>query len=152
MSSDTNPSEARFVEGDNGTIVDRTRRLLWLKKDTWQMTETWMNWVQVRDYALELNKQKFAGHNDWRVPTVAEAKSLYDKDQKNTDHMGQTISHHSIFEPGFGFVCWTSDVKNKIQAIRFGYRKGNQMYDDVYRTSRGATRMVRDIGKEEDLL
>ena len=137
---------------ENGTIIDRTRRLLWLKKDTWQMTETWMNWLQVRDYSLELNKQKFAGYKDWRVPTVAEAKSLYDKDQKNTDHMGQTVSHHSIFEPGFGFVCWTSDVKNKIQGIRFGYRKGNQMYDDVYRTSRGTTRLVRDIGKEEDLL
>ena len=116
------------------------------------MTGNWMNWVQVRDYSLELNKQKFAGYQDWRLPTVAEAKSLYSKEQSNTDHMGQPVSHYDVFEPGFGFLYWTSDVKNKTQAIRFGFRKCNQMYDDIYRTSRGATRFVRDIDKNEDLI
>lgn len=142
----------RFVEGENLTVIDRTRRLLWLKIDTWQMTGKWMNWVQARDYSEELNRKKFSGFQGWRLPTVAEAKSLHDKNQQNKDHMGQTVSHAAIFQPGFGFLYWTSDVRNKIQAVRFGFRKGMQIFDDVYRTSRGSTRFVRDIEKEDGLL
>ncbi len=152
MNSTTDVVSDRFQEGEDGTIIDRTRRLLWVKQDTWQMTGNWMNWVQVRDLSLELNKQKFAGYKDWRLPTAAEAKSLASKEQRNTDHMGQSIGHVDFFEPGFGFLYWTSDVKNKLQALRFGFRKGNQMYDDIYRTSRGSTRFVRDIDKNEALI
>ena len=143
---------ARFEEGKNETVIDRKRALLWLKRDTWQLTGKWMNWVQSRDYSEELNQQKFGGYQGWRLPTVAEAKSLFDKKQQNKDHMGQTVSHASIFEPGFGFLCWTSDVRNKIQAVRFGFRKGLQIFDDIYRTSRGSTRIVRDIEKTDGLL
>lgn len=142
----------RFVEGENGTIIDRKQALLWLKQDTWQMTGKWMNWVQTRDYSEELNRKKFAGFKGWRLPTVSEAKSLVDKKQQNKDHMGQSLSHVAIFEPGFGFLYWTSDVRNKIQAVRFGFRKGLQIFDDIYRTSRGSTRVVRDIEKEDGLL
>jgi len=143
---------ARFTEGENDTVIDRKRALLWLKRDTWQLTGKWMNWVQSRDYSEELNQQKFGGYQGWRLPTVSEAKSLFDKKQQNKDHMGQTISHASIFEPGFGFLYWTSDVRNKIQAVRFGFRKGLQIFDDIYRTSRGSTRIVRDIEKTDGLL
>ncbi len=152
MDSPTDVVSDRFQEGEDGTVIDRIRRLLWVKQDTWQMTGNWMNWVQVRDLSLELNKQKFAGYKDWRLPTAAEAKSLASKEESNTDHMGQSIGHVEFFEPGFGFLYWTSDVKNKTQAIRFGFRKNNQMYDDIYRTSRGSTRFVRDIDKKEGLI
>ena len=149
---ETPEKSARFEEGQNGTVIDRKRALLWLKQDTWQMTGKWMNWVQSRDYSEELNQKKYGGYQGWRLPTVSEAKSLFDKSQQNKDHMGQTVSHASIFEPGFGFLCWTSDVRNKIQAVRFGFRKGLQIFDDIYRTSRGSTRVVRDIEKTDGLL
>ena len=152
MNSSTDVVSDRFQKGEGGTIIDRTRSLLWIKQDTWQMTGNWMNWVQVRDLSVELNKQKFAGYKDWRLPTVAEAKSLSSKEECSTDHMGQSIGHVDFFEPGFGFLYWTSDVKNKLQALRFGFRKGNQMYDDIYRTSRGSTRFVRDIDKNDALI
>jgi len=159
MSSDSNDQEvqtpeesARFEEGKNGTVIDRKRALLWLKYDTWQMTGKWMNWVQCRDYSEELNQIKHGGYQGWRLPSASEAKSLFDKSQQNKDHMGQTISHAAIFEPGFGFLYWTSDVRDKIQAVRFGFRKGLQIYDDIYRISRGSTRVVRDIEKIDGLL
>lgn len=139
--------QERFAEGDEDTVIDLKRKLLWLKKDTYQMTGKWLNWVQVRDYAKELNQSRYAGYSDWRIPTTEEAKSLYDKSLVNKDHMGQKAYLHPIFSSGFGFLCWTSDVRNKIQAVRFGYRKGGMMYDDVYRVSRGSTRLVRDMNR-----
>jgi len=138
-------TQERFAEGDDKTVLDLQRKLVWGKYDTYQLTGQWLNWVQSRDYAKELSRAQFAGYNDWRLPTLEEAKSLYSKNHENKDHMGQKAFLHSIFPPGFGFLCWASDVRNKIQAVRFGYRKGGMMYDDVYRVSRGSTRLVRDM-------
>ncbi len=147
-SANTSAAEQeRFAEGDENTVIDIKRRLVWLKRDSYQMTGKWLSWVQSRDYAKELNQSHYAGFNDWRHPTLEEAKSLYNKSQVNTDDMGQEVYLPSVFPGGFGFLCWTSNVRNKIQAVRFGYRKGGMMYDDVYRVSRGATRLVRDMNK-----
>ena len=71
---------------------------------------------------------------------------------KNFDNSGQTIFLSELFAPGCGFLCWTSDIRHKVQGTRLSFRKGGAMYDDIYRTSRGASRLVRDIDKGEDLI
>jgi len=150
--SETTVDQTRFREDKNGIIIEPSKRLVWMKDDTYQLTKKWMSWVQVRDYALELNKERYAGYSDWRMPNTSEARSLYDKKHSNKDHWGQEVPVDEIFNPGFGFLCWTSEVRNKVHAVRFGYRRGVTTFDDAYRTSRGASRLVRDILKEDDLL
>ena len=150
--SETTVDQTRFREGKNGIIIEPSKRLVWMKDDTYQLTKKWMSWVQVRDYALELNKERYAGYSNWRMPNTSEARSLYDKKHSNKDHWGQEVPVDEIFNPGFGFLCWTSEVRHKVHAVRFGYRRGVATFDDAYRTSRGASRLVRDILKEDDLL
>ncbi|MBI4389348.1 MAG: DUF1566 domain-containing protein [Nitrospinae bacterium] len=142
-------NEGRFVEAAGDVVVDLKTRLMWLKKDSWQLTGKWMNWIQARDFAEQMNGKRHAGLEGWRMPTSDEARSLFGRNYRNKDQMGQPASLHPAFAPGFGFLCWTSDVRNKIQAIRFGYRKGSPMYDDIYRVSRGSTRLVRGLEKNE---
>jgi hypothetical protein len=144
-------AEGRFLEADSDTIIDGAKRLVWLKKDTWQMSGKWMAQRQVKDFAAGLNRKRFAGFSNWRLPTTEEAKSLFDKKQKNSDHMGKMIYLSDLFEPGCGFLCWTSDVRHNIQGVRLSFRKGVIMYDDIFRVSRGASRLVRDIEKDESL-
>jgi hypothetical protein len=139
----------RFMEADSDTIIDGTKRLVWLKKDTWQMSGKWMAQRQVKEFAEGLNRKRFAGFSNWRLPTTEEAKSLFDKKQENSDHMGKVIHLSGLFEPGCGFLCWTSDVRHNIQGVRLSFRKGVIMYDDIFRVSRGASRLVRDIEKDE---
>ena len=139
----------RFIEADSETIIDGAKRLVWLKKDTWQMAGKWMAQRQVIEFAGNLNRQRFAGFSDWRLPTTVEAKSLFDKKQKNSDNMGQTIYLSDLFEPGCGFLCWTSDVRHNVQGVRLNFRKGVTIYDDIFRVSRGASRLVRDIDKDD---
>jgi hypothetical protein len=139
----------RFIEGDSDTIIDGAKRLVWLKKDTWQLAGKWMAQRQVIEFAGNLNRQRFAGFSDWRLPTTVEARSLFDKKQKNSDNMGQTIYLSDLFEPGCGFLCWTSDVRHNIQGVRLNFRKGVTIYDDIFRVSRGASRLVRDIEKDD---
>lgn len=141
----------RFMEADNDTIIDVAKRLVWIKKDTWQMTGKWMAQRQVKEFAGSLNRTRFAGFSNWRLPTASEAKSIFDKKQKNSDHMGQVIYLPSLFEPGCCFLCWTSDVRHNIQGVRLNFRKGVIIYDDIFRVSRGASRLVRDIEKDDSL-
>lgn len=139
----------RFIVADSDTIIDGAKRLVWLKKDTWQMAGKWMAQRQVIEFAGNLNRQRFAGFSDWRLPTTVEAKSLFDKKQKNSDNMGQTIYLSDLFEPGCGFLCWTSDVRHNVQGVRLNFRKGVTIYDDIFRVSRGSSRLVRDIEKDD---
>ncbi|MBT3923533.1 MAG: DUF1566 domain-containing protein [Nitrospina sp.] len=142
------PAAERFMEADNDTIIDGANRLVWLKKDTWQLSGKWMAQRQTKDFAEDLNRKQFAGFSNWRLPTTSEAKSLFDKKLKNSDHMGKVIHLSDLFEPGCGFLCWTSDVRHNIQGVRLSFRKGVIMYDDIFRVSRGASRLVRDIEKD----
>ena len=146
---DSEQAGGRFIEGDSETIIDGAKRLVWLKKDTWQLAGKWMAQRQVIEFAGNLNRQRFAGFSDWRLPTTVEARSLFDKKQKNSDNMGQTIYLSDLFEPGCGFLCWTSDVRHNIQGVRLNFRKGVTIYDDIFRVSRGASRLVRDIEKDD---
>jgi hypothetical protein len=152
MTEEIAVDQARFKEGEKGIIIDPSNGLVWMKYDTYQLTNKWMSWIQVRDYTAELNGKKYAGYSDWRMPNTSEARSLYDKKHSNKDHMGQQVPVDKIFSPGFCFLCWTSEVRNKVHAVRFGYRRGGTTYDDAYRTSRGSSRLVRDILKEDGLL
>jgi len=74
--------KSRFVADGEHTVIDMERRLIWLKKDTRQLSGNWLNWVQARDYAKELCQQHFGGYNDWRLPTAEEAKSLFSKNHQ----------------------------------------------------------------------
>ena len=145
-------SVVRFVEGDNDTVIDCSKKLVWLKQDTWQFTGKWMNQLQVKEFAETLNRKRFAGFSNWRLPTANEAKSLFDRSRKNSDYQGNVVFLSELFASGCGFLCWTSDVRHKVQGVRLSFRKGVTMYDDIYRTSRGSSRLVREIEKDDDLI
>ena len=70
----------RFVDNGNGTVTDLDSKLVWKQTDSFQDTSKWMNWYKALDYIKDLGHQKFAGHDDWRMPTLEEAESLYDED------------------------------------------------------------------------
>ncbi|QPJ60938.1 MAG: DUF1566 domain-containing protein [Candidatus Nitronauta litoralis] len=141
------PAAERFVEGDDSTVIDTRRRLVWMKFDSWQIKQKWINWNEAREFSDEMNNIQFAGYNNWRLPTADEVKSLFDKKLVNEDHMGQKAFCSPLFPKGFGFLCWTGDVRSKVQAVRVGLRKGGAMYDNIFRVSRGAVRLVRTIQK-----
>lgn len=60
----------RFVDNNDGTVSDIVTGLMWQ-----QATAGPMNWQAALAYAEGLG---FAGHNDWRLPTVNELISMMD--------------------------------------------------------------------------
>ncbi|HLC16414.1 MAG TPA: DUF1566 domain-containing protein [Thermodesulfovibrionia bacterium] len=73
-----NDYEIKVINGDK-VIVDRTTDLMWQKSGS----PSYMIYADAERYINELNDNRFAGFNDWRLPTLEEAMSLMEPTQKN---------------------------------------------------------------------
>ncbi len=54
-----------FKDNGNGTITDVMTGLVWQKSGS----DKWMTYDKVQAYIDGINHNKFAGYNDWRLPT-----------------------------------------------------------------------------------
>lgn len=69
-------SAGRFVVGEDGlTVTDTQTGLTWSRKD---IREGDVDFTEAESAVTELNAQNFAGHADWRLPTVHELFALVD--------------------------------------------------------------------------
>ena len=72
------PPEVRFVDHGNGTVTDPGTGLMWTKNA--KLKRHTLIFHQALDYIDGLNKGDFEnfGYTDWRLPTIAELRSLID--------------------------------------------------------------------------
>jgi hypothetical protein len=64
--------ETRFISNDNGAVLDNRTGLMWAAHDN----GTSATWQEAKKYCEEYAG---GGYNDWRMPTIKELKTLYDK-------------------------------------------------------------------------
>jgi hypothetical protein len=69
---------ARFVDNGDGTITDRTTGLMWSKNPHTDLPEKFKGTMVWKDVITAYKELSFAGHNDWRLPTVEELRSIVD--------------------------------------------------------------------------
>ncbi|MDM8550901.1 DUF1566 domain-containing protein [Desulfobacterales bacterium HSG2] len=98
--------ENDFVDNRNATVTDRATGLMWqwpgLDDMTYVETRAYiMTYEEAQAYVMELNRNKFAGYSNWRLPTIEELMSLMES--KEVD--GRYI------DPVFKFYwhCWSAD-------------------------------------------
>ena len=102
-------SDQRYEKYLDGTILDKKNGLMWMSSDYWQMEHKWVNWYTAKEYVQRMNNKKFAGYDDWRLPSVKEASLLYERRKRNTDKDGDKIFIDRIFPKGSGWSTWTSE-------------------------------------------
>jgi hypothetical protein len=66
-------AEPRFLFKER-TVEDRKTGLFWTRNAN--LAEGQMSWYDAVEYVKELNRQKFAGYSDWRLPDVEEMRKL----------------------------------------------------------------------------
>ena len=136
------------MDNGDGTVTDSETSLMWKQNDAYQDTSRWTNWYEAEDYIHELNLKKFAGHEDWRMPTLEEAEGLYDESVSTRDMDRFEIFIDPSFSPGGGFTCWTSDERPHETAVVFYYRYGHPNLSHKEGITHDTVRMVRKSNKQ----
>jgi hypothetical protein len=127
-----------YLDNGDGTITDTNTQLTWEKlsddgsihdKDT---IYSWANAFAVKIAAL--NSASFAGHNDWRVPTVKELHSLLDYDILFPNPMVHPIFHSACVPACTVLTCsctvasshWSSTTypSTPTEALSVGFSSG----------------------------
>ncbi|MDZ7309909.1 MAG: DUF1566 domain-containing protein [candidate division KSB1 bacterium] len=65
------PNEFELQQGGK-VVYDRATGLMWQQSGS----PEYMTYERAKAYVAQLNKDRFAGYNDWRLPTLEEAMSL----------------------------------------------------------------------------
>ncbi len=139
-----------FVDNGDGTISDTYSNLMWKKDDSYKEYSYGITWFEAHDYCEMLNDKKFAGYDDWRLPSGEEAKSLFSFTQSNYDKDEAEIHISDLFEMAGGHNTWTYEEKPDYQqyAQKFSYVTGNDMWehkDNEY----SHCRVTRDVVSEQ---
>jgi len=135
--------KSRFLKDGEDAIYDSVSSLTWLARDSWQMLNRELSWDEADAWAKELNAQTFAGHADWRLPSVQEAVSLFDPEKLNKDFKGGDIHLDANFPPGACPCTWTSGERGKEAQIVFFLNGCPYWYGKNDKTISHAVRLVR---------
>ena len=85
---------------DRGDVVlDQATGLMWQKSGS----DGELEYEDARAYIQQLNRQRFAGYDDWRLPTIEELMSLLEPEKQSN---GLYIS--PIFDTEQSW-CWSAD-------------------------------------------
>lgn len=89
---------------DQGEVVfDRATDLTWQKADSGER----LTYPQTEVYVKTLNSQKFANHDDWRLPTIPELMSLLEPEKQENGLYMNPIFSVSVIEESYR--CWSAD-------------------------------------------
>ena len=114
-----------FVDNGDGTVTDPNTGLIWKKTDAWLDTQKFYTWHAHRDYVDKINKEKFAGYDNWRIPSKSEASTLVDKtgSKQCEDKNGTMFPIDPIFEAGCVSNTWILECSED-KIIRFDLKIG----------------------------
>ena len=119
------PELKPFVDNGNGTVTDPNTGLVWKKTDAWLDTHKFYTWQAHRDYVNGVNKEKFAGYDNWRIPSKSEAVTLVDKtgSKQCEDKNGTMFPIDPIFDAGCVSNTWILECSDE-KIIRFDLKIG----------------------------
>jgi len=119
------PELKPFVDNGDGTVTDPNTELIWKKRDAWLDTRKFYTWQDHRAYVDQINKEKHAGIDNWRIPNKQEASTLVDKTgTKNCeDKNGTMFPLDPIFDAGCVANTWISECSDE-QIIRYDLKIG----------------------------
>ena len=135
--------KSRFLKRDDGTVYDSVTSVTWMANDSFLDLEKDVSYSEAEDYVKETNKKKAGGYSDWRIPSIQEASSIFNKEKLNKDSKGGDIFLDSVFPPGAANCTWTSSTRGKEAQIMFYANGCPYWYEKNDKTISHAVRVIR---------
>jgi hypothetical protein len=132
-----------FTDNPNGVISDKQANVEWLPKDSYGDLGKWINFREAVSYRGTMISVYAGGHNDWRLPTQAEALGLFNEELSQLDWEGETVHVHSLFVAKCGRYIWTSEENDENQALVVNFQDGSTEFMDKESRDNIAARLVR---------
>jgi len=113
-------ADERFIDNGDGTVTDTLTNLMWVSADnmgdiTWHNAKIYCENPPIAGYK----------YSDWRMPTIKELKTLYNKDRtKYETDCGLNVRIHPAITLSCAWV-WSSESR-AISSYAFSFRKGYQ--------------------------
>ncbi|HEA68472.1 MAG TPA: DUF1566 domain-containing protein [Desulfobacterales bacterium] len=107
-----------FVDNGDGTITDKATGLMWGKKGSSKKK----SFYYAKKYVKKLNKKKFAGNKNWRIPTIEELYSLLEPDMNQERYIHPvfaTKAHHYWSIDESDLVSWSPLMRKRRVTIDF---------------------------------
>ncbi len=109
-----------FKDNNNGTVTDESTGLVWQTGDSFHDLKKGLNWYDALEYVTSKNSQKFAEHNDWRLPTLNELNNLWQSSGKVKSKDNETLGLAPEFQKGGSYYIWTGEERGLDHAWYFG--------------------------------
>jgi hypothetical protein len=133
-----------FKDNNNGTVTDESTGLVWQKGDSFHDLKKALNWYDALEYVTLKNSQKFAGHDDWRLPSLNELNNLWQSSGKVKSKDDETLGLAPEFQKGGSYYIWTGEERGLDHAWYFGLGQKENYFNlkDLADLEQGA-KMVR---------
>jgi hypothetical protein len=145
------PPAEPLVDNGDGTVTDPNSGLMWKQSDAWVDMKRFYTWQDHKEYVDKFNKEKFAGYEDWGIPSKAEAVTLFDKSGKKQlmDKNGTLYPIDPIFAVGGASNTWITECSDE-KIIRMDLKIG---VDTPYPTQEvwSSMRLVRKASAPEEV-
>jgi len=146
---DTSIKLGSWVKFTNGTTLDTRTNLMWMTRDfriierrqpyTWEEANAWVE---------KINGEKYAGYQDWRLPTIEEFEAIYNENGKQLAYdrkQNFPIGNPAAFESGGGYGFWSNEQMGMESARYFFFVGGYSRTDlKIYNHATLSVRLVRN--------
>ena len=140
-----------LILGGEHTVIDTESRLMWKRSDSMNDMEKWVNYQDSIDYTRNLSENKFAGFDNWRLPTRDEMDRLYDESYSIKDKFEKDIHICDCFSPGGGFSMIAQQISGRMRTFILNLRTGEYDQPDGLWTLTEAARAVRSMSPDESI-
>jgi hypothetical protein len=117
-------ADSRFVDNGDGTVTDTKTGLMWAQTDN-------MGHISWKNAKLYCENIILSEHNDWRMPTIEELKTLFNESLDGYETIcGNKVKSAPQVELSCSLV-WSSEVRfdsgrYPVSALAYNYSKGYQ--------------------------
>jgi hypothetical protein len=101
------------------SVIDHTTGLTWQQSGSPAITYT-----NAEKYIRDLNDKRFAGYNDWRLPTLEEAMSLMEPKTHGNLYIDPVFNHNQTW-------IWTADKESAGRAWHVHFLDGTCDHDGL---------------------